>query len=701
MELPNIYWLRKAYQYAREHPSVWQVGPIELNKDGWAAIEVHFAVSLPGRFNKAGVTDRGVRRIEPVRFVFPPSFPFGRPFIELRDDFDRTFPHINPNAKKVLPCVYAGSLADLLQQPKWFDHILDQTADWLNKAASDDLMNLSQGWEPTRLDRVDGCVWYSDESIKALIKKEDVTASAFAMWRNDCVLAGALAPTAKWKETDRTLVFGFAPRGDGNVVHEMPSAVETFSDLHDFALKCGITAMKPVIDESIGDLAANRKPGFLVLLALRRPAHLIGSTSDIEILNYIVKTAPNNKNGKISMKAPVKQIAHANVCTPELLAKCSGVKLGGALSIVQIGCGSLGSKIALHIARTGMARFTLVDPGSFLPHNNARHALTNDHGVLSGPKAELLARSMLAMGIPATPVSGNILAEPGLLASGRLVIDATASVAVRNFLAITPFSGRLANASLYGEGRTGVLAIEGDARMPRIDDLICSMFSTALRDDRLRDRLCTEQNQSVQLGQGCDSITVQCPDSRISIVAAGMASCLESMFSSRLPQKGSLRVGHVGADGMSINWTCITEGTPTILPAQSDTEWEVRILHSVVSEMEKRAVSASPVETGGALIGHISTTLKCLTITDILPPPPDSIMTETLFVLGVKGLRATVRAIQARTNSELTYIGTWHSHPHGGAASGTDSKTKVRLLVLRDYEPTVCLIWTPNGIVRV
>ncbi len=51
--------------------------------------------------------------------------------------------------------------------------------------------------------------------------------------------------------------------------------------------------------------------------------------------------------------------------------------------------------------------------------------------------------------------------------------------------------------------------------------------------------------------------------------------------------------------------------------------------------------------------------------------------------------------------SKVTYLGTWHSHPRGGTASGTDKDTAVRLLFVRHYEPTVCLIWTPNGLIQV
>lgn len=699
----DTYWLRLAHKYAREHPAVRAVGSLVVDATGGGSFDAVFIVSLPGCFHAKGRTDRGVRRLEPVCFSFQPSFPFSQPLVSLRPDFDRSFPHINPNEKQVLPCIYEGQLGDLIQQPKWFDHILDQTADWLCKAAADDLMNLAQGWEPMRLSRSDGCFWYSAEDIRGLLERQDAfVLSSLSLWRNGMAFAGALgAPEKCATEEHRTLVFCHGtPRGSKGVRY-VSSSVATFSDLHAFATRCGMAGMKRAIDKEIGNLAKNGRRQFWVLLGVQRPARIVGGQSDIELLTFVVQTAVNRKNGKVLMTTPVKQIAQANICTPTLLATCSGVTPREARAVMQIGCGSLGSKVAMHVARTGMARFALVDPAIFMPHNHARHAMTDDHAALFPHKVDLMAKSLRAMNVDAEAIATSIMDVPSLENRGGLLIDATASTAVRNYLARVRLKGRLATACLYGEGRMGVLAIEGENRHPRVDDVFCALYSEALSDPRVHAQIYTDRHESVPLGQGCDSITVKCPDSRISLTAAGMASELQKVLAGPYPKDGALFIGHVGQDEMSLSWRKVVVGAPTVVAAASEDDWEVRILPDVVDQMSHSAHESAPNETGGVLIGHVSVTLRCLSITGLLPPPEDSRRDRGYFELGIKGLCEKVRVITEHTNGALTYLGTWHSHPQGGGASEIDADTKARLLVLRDYEPTVCLIWQKGGIIRV
>jgi integrative and conjugative element protein (TIGR02256 family) len=107
----------------------------------------------------------------------------------------------------------------------------------------------------------------------------------------------------------------------------------------------------------------------------------------------------------------------------------------------------------------------------------------------------------------------------------------------------------------------------------------------------------------------------------------------------------------------------------------------------------------SPNETGGALLGSVFLYPRTVVITDIIDAPPDSVETPTLFRLGVEGLKQKIKNTEKWTNGKVTYLGTWHSHPHGGKASPTDEGTFRKLLFVRNYEPTVCLIITENEVV--
>lgn len=697
----NTYWIQQAHKYASEHPAVAEAGPIVDSGNGVHLFRAIFRVNLPGKCGRDRVTDLGVRDREPVEFVFPPHFPYGRPQIILRDDFNRNLPHINPSKKRVYPCVYYGDLADLLQQPKWFDHVLDQVADWLEKAAANDLMNYRQGWEPMRMDQSDGIVFYDIADLRRCCESRvHSEVSALCLKLGECICAGGIGvPSPDTRHNTRA--FLFCPPPDSVSDKYIPVHIETFSDLHEYALQQGVAAFKETIDRRINDLEQQGRKLFLVFIGVRRPMRLIGQTSNIEVLNFAIETKIKKKNRRLDMSARVYHLTQYDICTPGLLSRYSGVDHGRMEPIVQIGCGSLGSKIAMHLARNGNEGFMLIDPDHFAPHNNARHACALVTGRLSANKAELVAEHIRTMNLRVEARPTSVMECPEVLQRGGVIIDSTANLAIGNYLAQTLVKGRLIQTALYAHGKMGILTVEGANRNPRIDDLMCRLYSQGLSSDHLHNSLFREQRTLLSLGQGCGSYSVQATDSRISLVAAGMAAYTQKLMSTEFPKAGAVYVGDVDSNDMGVKWSALDVGPTVVVTAPDSDNWEVRLLHHVVEEMSRRSSESDGNETGGVLVGRISMPLRCLTVTNLLPPPEDSIMTPTLFQLGTKGLRAEVEGILDKTNGVLTYLGTWHSHPRGGGASATDSGTKARLLVLRDYEPTVCLIWTPGGIIRV
>ncbi len=118
--------------------------------------------------------------------------------------------------------------------------------------------------------------------------------------------------------------------------------------------------------------------------------------------------------------------------------------------IVHIGCGSVGSKIAMHLARSGQGPFKLIDKAPFSPHNVARHALTPIPEIPGQPKASLLAHEIGLLRLEAEPINEDIIkicknpdnkTDP-FPNNSRLIIESTGSVAVRDMLASLP-NGKL------------------------------------------------------------------------------------------------------------------------------------------------------------------------------------------------------------------------------------------------------------------
>ena len=138
-------------------------------------------------------------------------------------------------------------------------------------------------------------------------------------------------------------------------------------------------------------------------------------------------------------------------------------------SVGIVGLGSLGSKIALSLARTGVSRFFLVDDDVFLPENVCRHVLdwqnVGEHKV----DAVAAALSRIAPNIKADVSRLNITGQESTaslsgtlseLGQCDLIIDATASSQVFNVVAAVAFTcGRpLVWAEVYVGGIGGMIA---------------------------------------------------------------------------------------------------------------------------------------------------------------------------------------------------------------------------------------------------
>jgi molybdopterin/thiamine biosynthesis adenylyltransferase len=164
-------------------------------------------------------------------------------------------------------------------------------------------------------------------------------------------------------------------------------------------------------------------------------------------------------------------ISEAGIRIPTDLRGLSGKSVG------IVGLGSLGSKIILSLARTGVSRFFLVDDDIFLPENVCRHVL--DWQDVGEHKVDAVAAliSRLAPGIEVDVSRLNLTGQEstaGLSAVlnklGRcdLVIDATASPRVFNTMAAiaSTFERPLVWAEVYAGGIGGMIARSRPGRDP-------------------------------------------------------------------------------------------------------------------------------------------------------------------------------------------------------------------------------------------
>lgn len=690
------FWIEKAHKYIAEHNAFENVSDINFINNGESAImSALVKVNLPSKFNKAGVTAIGVRRKENVHFIFPESFPLKAPVIKLRDDFPRCFPHINPSEKNVYPCIYEGSLSELLQQSEWMNGILNQLMNWLEKAASNDLLNYDQGWEPMRNDLDLGFMCYDiDRLLSAYAKQGTFLSQEICFIKNNRFIFAGFFPAKE--QIKSHAIFALTPDVVGNY---LPNTIITLSDLYDYSNSIGLSDIKNFIEEI--DIKFIDEDKIFVVLCVKRPVNVIGTNSKVEFLNFVVSKSKHRtkKSRELKRTLPdckVDMLSHITLKSPALLKRISGTKtqLNEVKNIALIGCGSLGSKIGIHLARNGNGPFLCIDQDIFMPHNNARHALTLTD---IDNKATLMAISIQNISGVSAKSTKDAFNED--FCSSRVIIDTTASFSVRNFLMSKEDLPPIISCGLYEKGRVGLLLLENKNNTCRLIHIWADLYQRALTDRNIHQILFGSEQDNVMIGQSCSSQTMIVDDARISLMAATMSLKIQNVLEEGFSEKAEIMLTQYDND-YSLHTQMYS--LPEFIRIQSiGKDWKAFISESVIEQMRDIMHDKSPNETGGVLLGSVFLYPKTIVISGIIQAPSDSIETPTLFILGVEGLETKIKEIEKATNGKVTYLGTWHSHPRGGKASPTDERTFKKLLFVRNYEPTICLILTEDHIIIV
>lgn len=689
------FWLEKAKKYIQEHNAFENVSDIFIHDNSKiATISAIASVNLPSRFIKKGRTNIGVKDKEIIHFVFIERFPLVAPKILLREDFPRCFPHINPSEKEVSPCIYDGNLTELLQQSEWMNGILNQLIDWLEKAAANELLNFDQGWEPMRNDQSSGLMLYDiDEVIKAYGSNvECLTRKITYEERDNLIFTDSLC--FQNKKTAHVLYC----MSSSKINTYVPNVISTLSDLYHYADSIEISSLKEKIEDIDKQYLYEDK--LFVVLLVKRPINLIGSNINIEFLNFVIhKSKKRKKKKRVLADCEVGMLSHIIDRSPDLLRDISGTKtkINESKSITLLGCGSLGSKIGVHLARNGNGPFLCVDNDIFLPHNNARHALTFTYSL---NKAELLSKSTIVINNNTRTCSRMDSAINIDYSNSRLIIDTTASLSVRNFLMTKKNLVPIITGALYGRGFYGLLLLENNSKTVTLKDLWAYLYWQSLNNETIRNVLFSSELDKINIGQSCSSQTLIVDDSRISIIAASMSLKIQQVLENGLSDNGEILFLKYNEDH-SLSTESLTVLPNIAIPSKGINDFNVFLNETVYNQMKQNMQEKTPNETGGVLLGTVFLHSKTIIITDVLLAPPDSIEKTNLFILGTEGLEKRIRDIEKHTNGKVTYLGTWHSHPNGGSASRTDENTIKKLLFVRNHEPTICIILTPEKLILI
>lgn len=729
---------------ALTHPEC--VGGAVLDPEsGRPSIRIDMNVEMPLDMKADGISSSGVRTCEPVVLKLPAAYPWQSPRFYLREDFPRNFPHLMPFAVMPRPCLVEGNQDEYFLQFGLVEygifHLVEQLAIWLRKAAISDLISSEQGWEPMlRRDFRDILEIDADAARNAVTKNGGWVVWQGRFFRRGKPVACLNDATETWissksvqtpltqKADDKTFTsrWGDLAASLGNTVvgvvwpdknpdgtprtsaTYLPESVTTLRDLRTRAaeLGCGrgLETFLANVERSFTGMSLLAPIPIGIVLCVRRPIHLIDSASDIELLPYVVEIRANQTRTSLFALGddePVAPAMHYQSLTGPLLQGLSGAPARAGLAM--LGCGSVGSKLAMHAVRGGQDIVTVSDASSLRPHNLARHALGAEH--VSSNKAEALAKELVGFGKMPTVHKGDLShdlrdaehVKQIIPKTAGAAINSTASLSVREALvsAATPrLRARLFEAVLFGRGRGAFLLADGKGHNPSHCDLIAELYAT-IDGSRAAELLFDPAGglSEIQIGQGCGSLTMRMDDARLSSMTASLSQEISRALDTPV-QQGLIVIGTADEDGPSTCWNrYIVPAFETVSIAGSD-GWQLRLSQRVADRIRAEAKACPSVETGGVMIGLTSARLKTVTVVDLLDAPADSRRTPSLFVLGTCGLQSAIRNRHEQSGRTLFDVGTWHSHLEDKGPSSTDWNTAADLAAERT-PPSILLIATP------
>ena len=398
---------------------------------------------------------------------------------------------------------------------------------------------------------------------------------------------------------------------------------------------------------------------------------LIKNNSDVGRAYSYVRAVGAERGGAPDLKV---EPAHAHIAFDRAMgAAISGQAEPDRRRAVLIGAGSLGSQLAVNLAREGRLCWTIVDQDSLLPHNLARHALGLEEVGL--PKAAGLAGRMASLlREPVTTLAADVLKPPtalreqleAALREAEIVIDASASVAVSRHVADLPRPGARRFCLFFNpKGTALVLLVEDSGGSITLRDLEAQYHGLVQADSTLAEHLLAEAG--VRYSGSCRAATNRIPASRAALLG-GVAS--QAFVDALATDAALVRVWTLGQD----NSVHLSEqpGLPVTRIALG--AWMVSYDRALVRRIAELRDEHLPVETGGVLLGIVDTSRRSIHLVAVLPAPRDSQGTLTSFLRGVEDLPEAVGRAVARSMHQIRYVGEWHSHPRGSSTwpSGTD-----------------------------
>lgn len=727
--------IARAMNIIGAHPAVEATRVVEHFDDGSVIAEIDIANELPAAWRVAGESPSGVRHLETIRLEFSASYPVFAPNIFLRAGFNRSHPHINPGPadQPPQPCLVAGSARELIQT-RGIEGLIEQLVKWLDDAMMFKLNNPAAGWEPVRRDNFDDLMVVDGVKIRELADSvggclafltnffqliEPGRQSFSVDHRNMVPIELKNGQYRRIQITDNIFqgtsigLIAWAPeRSPGQPILADQYLPETVSTVKDLLLRAEQYGCRQQVEAKLNHIAVGADGRALASIPIaitflaRRPYNVIGTNSAIELCSYLIDLAELSDITKYD-QALVRMCSLREQLSVEVLRRASGFDESSDRPIwTLVGCGSVGSKIAVHLARRGQGPHLVVDKGLMAPHNYARHALLPTGVVERGhvsAKSALLADGLEQLkqkpAIATDDIAAACASPDGRAkiapAGCDLLLNTTASTVVRERLSFVDWEDRppIAEAHLLGAGRVAYAAFEALGGNPSISDLAAESYRLIAANKRLRDHVFSAEAEAIVIGQGCSAATFPMPDDRLSALTSGLSQIVGARLQEGAQREAEIHLAELGDDGLSQTWNRYAV-QPWIIPFKEGVQ--VRISARVDEQIRAEIASRPGSETGGVIVGRFSQIGNAFQVVDVIPAPGDSTFSRDKFVLGTEGLKARIRTLVNDSGGSLYVLGTWHNHLMESGPSGLDAETALTLAV-KQYFPTLVLIALPEG----
>ena len=711
----------------------------------YVAISITLDVQLPPRGNYKGID---IRENEPILLIFnKTSYPDKAPraYSDRLDFPKKNLAHlyVSKEGKPVPFCLTRGNLDEWFAEKEIRDYIL-QVKSWLSDAACGELVSDNDQYEPLRLEGYNGtCVYKYKELADYINNKQgaeldtgfvlglfyetqgltEQKAVSFRflgfiessddvskVFKNNLELTGE-KQIDKWQYG--IILWDKSHEVQDDYVVEPPSRckeLESFTKGLNIDLYAGL-------DAYCGYSISTQRTNCPIIVSIKRPHNLIGYNSDIEFVNFSVTVSSGDISARqLNSDSLVVFQSHIEPLSIEKAREVSGLKnnLG---DLVIAGCGALGSKIVLHLIRSGYTNIALLDGDSFSAHNLVRHALYPEHVgknkamALKSVAETFYKHDNLKETIVALPIDADIFTDPSILNSIDWFLDFTASKSFFNHQIknIKATSANICKATMLDNGNIGVLLIEGKNRSPRLDDLLVLVYdlykqypfiSEYLQREYVRSK---QESTIINVGVGCNSETTILPDEIVSIHSAAFYSVIKNEYDRKsFKDNGYIFINRISSEkGFEIKSFAFIVPPLIVIPCK---DWEIRMKPEIAIKMKSEMGINMPFETGGVFIGVINKKNRVIHITDMISAPSDSRSNEVAFYRGVKNLPEDIEKIKRMSGEVFGYIGEWHSHPFGpNGLSQQDIKVINKHLkefrALSNPIPLFIMLVTPDGLI--